>query len=103
MNRVGERYQIVIDRKVRAALGVRPGDLAVERVEDGRLVVDFIPAPHERSLFGAVRRLVDRPIEPIRDWEAAFELGWDARAREIIEEMEAGRELAEGEPEASDR
>ena len=62
-NVVGERFQITIDRKVRQALGVKPGDLAVERVEDGRLIVDFIPAPHRESLRGIFKR----PGQPVFD------------------------------------
>jgi AbrB family looped-hinge helix DNA binding protein len=49
---VGERYQLVIAKAVRDQLGVRPGDRAVETVEDGRLVVTFLPARHRRSLRG---------------------------------------------------
>jgi len=45
-NVVGERFQITIDKRVRDELKIRPGDLAVERVENGQLVVDFVPAPH---------------------------------------------------------
>jgi len=49
---VGERYQLVIEKSVREELGVRPGDRAVEKVEDGRLVITFLPARHRRSLRG---------------------------------------------------
>ncbi len=78
-NVVGERYQITIDRAVRAVLGVRPGDLAVERVEDGRLVVDFIPAPKRESLFGLFHR---DGMPPLTDWEAVREGTWTERHRE---------------------
>jgi bifunctional DNA-binding transcriptional regulator/antitoxin component of YhaV-PrlF toxin-antitoxin module len=49
---VGERYQVVIERDVRLELGVNPGDRAVETVENGRLVITFLPARHRRSLLG---------------------------------------------------
>ncbi len=51
---VGERGQITIEREIRRQLGIRPKDLAVQRVEDGRLVVEFVrpPEPHMRSLAG---------------------------------------------------
>ena len=55
-NVVGERYQITIDKKIRDELGIEPGDRAVERIEDGRLVVTFVPKPHSRSLLGILRR-----------------------------------------------
>ncbi|CAN5556343.1 hypothetical protein BH24CHL9_BH24CHL9_03390 [soil metagenome] len=35
-NVVGERHQITIGKQVREQLGIRPGDLAVEWVEEGR-------------------------------------------------------------------
>jgi AbrB family looped-hinge helix DNA binding protein len=49
---VGERFQVVIERDVRDELGIRPGDRAVETVENGRLVLTFVPARHRRSLLG---------------------------------------------------
>ena len=64
-NVVGERYQITIDKKIRDQLGIEPGDRAVERIEDGRLVVTFVPKSHSRSLLGIFRR----PRPPITDWQ----------------------------------
>lgn len=52
MATVGERFQVVIERDVRRELGVSPGDRAIETVEDGRLVITFLPARHHRSLKG---------------------------------------------------
>ena len=79
-NVVGERYQITIDKHVRQALGVKPGDLAVERVENGRLVVDFIAKPQRESLYGIFRR---PGVEPIQDWSRLREDAWTWRQREI--------------------
>ncbi len=85
-NVVGERYQITIDRKVREQLGVRPGDRAIERVEEGRLVIEFMPAPHRRSLLG----IFHTPgLEPITDWQAFRDRVWETRGREISEVLEA--------------
>lgn len=52
MATVGERFQLVIERDVRRKLGVRPGDRAVETIENGRLVITFLPPSHRRSLMG---------------------------------------------------
>lgn len=87
-NVVGERYQITIDRHVRDELGVNPGDLAVERVEDGRLVIEFVPKPHRRSLYGALRRPGQQPIA---DWRAVKEAAWTARTAEITEVLDRSR------------
>jgi len=53
---VGERGQITIERAIRNRLDIRPKDIAIQRVEDGRLVVEFV-RPHEahmRSLAGTL-------------------------------------------------
>jgi AbrB family looped-hinge helix DNA binding protein len=79
-NVVGERYQITIEKSVREQLGIKPGDRAVERVEGGRLVVDFVPAPHHDSLFGIFR---DPTRPPITDWQEVRDRAWRARVAEI--------------------
>jgi AbrB family looped-hinge helix DNA binding protein len=86
MNVVGERFQITIDKKIRRELGIRPGDRAIERVENGRLVVSFMPAPHSESLLGIFRR-PGRP--PIDDWQHVKDRAWSARAAEIQEILSA--------------
>lgn len=86
-NVVGERFQITVDRKVREQLGVRPGDLAVEWVEDGRLVVAFLPPTDDSSMLGIVKRLTGRPVEPISDWDGLRDRAWRARSAEIGEAL----------------
>jgi bifunctional DNA-binding transcriptional regulator/antitoxin component of YhaV-PrlF toxin-antitoxin module len=81
-NKVGARYQVVIDKKARRELGVMPGDLATQRVEDGRLIIEFIPAPHHRPLLGILRQ---PGSEPITDWQAVKERAWRMRSEEIME------------------
>ncbi len=81
-NVVGERYQITIDKKVREQLGIKPGDRAIERVENGRLVVDFVPKPHDDSLLGVLRK---EGAEPVTDWQAFKERAWRERSREIMD------------------
>ena len=85
-NVVGERFQITIDKKVREELGIQPGDQAVEFVEDGRLVVYFMPKPHDRSLLGILRR---PGMEPVTDWQAVKDRAWAVRTAEIMETLDA--------------
>lgn len=73
---VGERGQITIEKHVREELGVYAGDLAIQRVEDGRLIVEFVPAPHSRSLSGSLSDKVrsrpkDETWSTLRDRAAA--------------------------------
>jgi len=59
-NRIGERGQLTIEKQIREELGVYAGDQAIQRVEDGRVVIEFVPGPHSRSLAGALRNKVQR-------------------------------------------
>jgi AbrB family looped-hinge helix DNA binding protein len=86
-NLVGERFQITISKDVREELGVQPGDLAIERVEDGRLVVAFVPRAHRDSLLGILRQPGSAPI---RDWGAFMEDARRARSAEILAALEPG-------------
>lgn len=57
---VGERGQVTIEKAIREELGVYAGDIAIQRVEGRRVVIEFVPAPHRRSLAGALRDKVRR-------------------------------------------
>lgn len=97
-NKVGDRFQITIDKAIREKLGVQPGDQAVEWIEDGRLVIAFLPRPHQESMLGILKRYSDRPIEPITDWQAVKERAWEARSREIMEVLEADSQRHRDDP-----
>ncbi len=63
---VGGRGQITIERDIRRALDIQPKDVAVQRIEHGRLVVEFIRPvePHTRSLAGILGPSPVTPPEP---------------------------------------
>jgi bifunctional DNA-binding transcriptional regulator/antitoxin component of YhaV-PrlF toxin-antitoxin module len=66
-SRVGERGQITVEKAIREQLAVYAGDEAVQWVEDGRLVVAFVPGPHRRSLAGSLAgKVTRRPADD--DW-----------------------------------
>jgi len=64
---VGERGQITIEHEIREKLGIKPKDIAVQHVRDGRLVVDFVrpQEPHMRSLAGILGPSPRRANEPL--------------------------------------
>jgi AbrB family looped-hinge helix DNA binding protein len=64
---VGERGQVTIEKAIREELGVYAGDQAIQRIENGRLVVEFVPAPHRRSLLGALKTKRSRTPDD-EDW-----------------------------------
>jgi AbrB family looped-hinge helix DNA binding protein len=70
---VGERGQVTIEKSIREELGVSAGDQAVQRIENGTVVIEFVPAPHHRSLAGALRDKVRR-VSDDESWEAIREL-----------------------------
>lgn len=70
---VGERGQITIEKAIREELGVYAGDLAVQRIAGRTVVIEFVPAPHNRSLAGILRDKV-RPVADDTSWEAVREM-----------------------------
>jgi AbrB family looped-hinge helix DNA binding protein len=76
-SRVGERGQITIEKPIREELGIYAGDETVQRVEDGRIVIEVIPGRHRRSLAGALRNRVGR-IPTDESWEALRDAAWAA-------------------------
>jgi AbrB family looped-hinge helix DNA binding protein len=74
-SRVGERGQITIEKAIREELAIYAGDETVQRVEDGRIVIEVIPGRHRRSLAGALRdKLGQRP--PDDDWAILRDAAW---------------------------
>ena len=69
---VGERGQVTIEKAIREELGVYAGDVAVQRIEGHRVVIEFVPAPHRRSLAGALRDKV-RPVADDKSWSLVRE------------------------------
>jgi len=70
-SRVGERGQITIDKSIRDSLGIKPKDVAVQEVVDGRVVIYFVPAPHRRSLRGILKSKPRRPMNSRRQIQEA--------------------------------
>jgi AbrB family looped-hinge helix DNA binding protein len=75
-SRVGERGQITIEKSIREELGIYAGDEAVQRVEDGRIVIEVIPGRHRRSLAGTLRDKVGRRPDD-ESWEALRTASWE--------------------------
>ncbi len=83
-SRVGERGQITIEKAIREELAIYAGDETVQRVEEGRIVIDVIPGRHRRSLAGTLRGKTGR-TPPDESWatlrETAAETPDPDRAR----------------------
>jgi AbrB family looped-hinge helix DNA binding protein len=76
-SRVGERGQITIAKAIREELVIYAGDEAVQRVEDGRIVIEIVPGRHRRSLAGFLGHKVGRTPRD-ESWEALRAAAWRA-------------------------
>ncbi|HET7676765.1 MAG TPA: AbrB/MazE/SpoVT family DNA-binding domain-containing protein [Candidatus Limnocylindrales bacterium] len=77
MSRVGERGQITIEKAIREELAIHAGDEAIQRVEDGRIVIEVVPGRHRRSLAGSLKdKLKRRPDD--ESWEVLRRAAWEA-------------------------
>jgi AbrB family looped-hinge helix DNA binding protein len=74
-SRVGERGQITIEKAIREELSIYAGDETIQRVEEGRIVIDVVPGRHRRSLAGALRGKVGR-MPKDEDWESLRDAAW---------------------------
>jgi AbrB family looped-hinge helix DNA binding protein len=59
-SRVGERGQITLEKAIREELGIYAGDEAVQRIEEGKIVIEVVPGRHHRSLAGSLKPKVGR-------------------------------------------
>lgn len=76
VSRVGERGQITIEKAIREEVGIYAGDVTVQRVEDGRIVIEVVPGRHGRSLAGSLKGKVgQRPKD--ESWEALRRAAWE--------------------------
>jgi len=74
-SRVGERGQITIEKAIREELAIYAGDETVQRVEDGKIVIEVIPGRHRRSLAGSLKGKVRRK-PPDEGWDALRDAAW---------------------------
>lgn len=76
-NRVGSKGQVVIEQRIREALGIEPGALAFQKLAGDRVEIQFGPAPHTESLRGVLKPFVRHWPEDPDDPEAT-EAAWVA-------------------------
>jgi len=75
-SRVGERGQITIEKSIREQMGIYAGDETVQRVEDGRIVIEVVPGRHRRSLAGSLEDKTTRtPTD--ETWEVLRLAAWE--------------------------
>ena len=75
-SRVGERGQITLEKAIREELGIYAGDEAVQRIEDGKIVIEVVSGRHKRSLAGSLAKKVGR-TPPDESWSTLRERAWE--------------------------
>jgi AbrB family looped-hinge helix DNA binding protein len=78
---VGQKGQIVIEKALRDALGLRPGYFAVQKLVNDHIEIYFYPPEHKRSLRGRLANKIQKRIAT-EDWQAVREAAWSNAAAE---------------------
>lgn len=79
---VGTKGQITIEKDIRDSLGVQPGWRAIQQLEGDRVVLQFLPPKHRRSLAGILENATTVRIPPGEAFEDAVEQAWVDSVRE---------------------
>ena len=89
---VGDQGEIVIEKELRDQLGIRPGWIALQRLVDNRIEIQFIPPAHDKSLKGSLAEYAteDNAFED-KDWQNIKENAW---AKAIEEEADQSKAVA---------
>ncbi len=55
-DQIGDKGEVVIRKELREQLGIEPGWIALQRVVDNRIEIQFIPPEHNKSLKGSLAK-----------------------------------------------
>ena len=89
--KVGSKGEMHIRKELLEALGIGPGWIALQRVVDNKLEVEFLPPEHRESLAGSLPKPDNVPGIPAdADWGKIREEAWTRRAEQKmgLREME---------------
>lgn len=79
---VGTKGQVTIEKEIRDSLGVGPGWRAIQRLEGNRVVIEFLPPRHRRSLAGILTDATTVRAPTEEALEAGIEQAWEEAAHE---------------------
>jgi bifunctional DNA-binding transcriptional regulator/antitoxin component of YhaV-PrlF toxin-antitoxin module len=90
VNIVGQKGQVVIEKKIRDELGVKPGWLAIQRLINDHVEIYFIPPEHRKSLKGSLAKYLGAHVAPGEEWDQARDTAWHSAAKQRMETTETG-------------
>jgi hypothetical protein len=73
---------VTISKEIRDALGVKPGWRTIQRLENGRVVIEFLPPRHRRSLAGTLTDAIKVRAPTEEELQAGIDQAWDGAVRE---------------------
>ena len=79
-NVVGQKGQLVIEKKIRDKLGVEPGWIALQRLSGDHIEVFFVPPAHRRSLKGSLAGHIKVSVPDGEAWRGAINKAWQKEA-----------------------
>ena len=87
VEKVGEQGEVVIDGKLREELGIGPGWMGFQFVDNGRLIIYFLPPDDGRPLAESPSEYVKRGEIPAdADWGKIRDEVWSKAVREDFHE-----------------
>ncbi len=90
-SKVGAKGQVVIEKVIRDALGVKTGFIAVQSIVADHVRIHFYPPEHNTSLKGILAGSRRRSVDPEK-WPAARRHAWQAAVKEEWEKERASRD-----------
>lgn len=84
MSRVGAKGNIVIDRRIRERLGIKPGWEAIQVQEGGRVVIQFLPPVRPGAAFASLRPKDTSWLETDEALEAAIREACEAETARTV-------------------
>ena len=86
---VGTKGQVVIAKKLRDQLGIKPGWFATQVVVDDHVEIYFAPPSHRRSLKGSMREYAVRAGDHVgQDWGEVKATAWTSAVRRRVRDEE---------------
>ena len=83
---VGTKGQVTIAKELRETLGIMPGWRTMQRLDGDRVVLEFTPPKHLRSLAGILSDASTIRIATSEELERLTELAWESAAEESVQE-----------------
>ena len=77
---VGTKGQVTISKEIRDALGVSAGWRSIQNIENGKLILEFLPPKHRQSLKGILADATTVRLASTEELESHALSAWEQEA-----------------------